>query len=294
MPDYDTDAARQALEDAFDSEAGREQAVTPPESVTSEVEQTQRTTEQKPDTFTNLDPSTLAPELQTIYKSMQGDYTRTKQQLAERERAFANLGDPNEVQNAVQFVRELQDPNNLVQLHAELSEYLQTQGLTPAQADAAASKEIGRTQDEDEWGIADPDDDIRRELNELKKQNAELSQWREEQEAERTLSLIEQDVARKESFIRNENPDYKQDDIDRIYIMSYAFGGDLLQAQRAYEDMKSQFASEYMNSKGNVPSSLGPINPGTGAQVPDSFGRDLDAAHEYAKRRAAAEFNFGA
>lgn len=39
------------------------------------------------DTFTKIDPSTLPPELQPVYKSMQGDYTRKTQAVAEEKKA---------------------------------------------------------------------------------------------------------------------------------------------------------------------------------------------------------------
>lgn len=291
MPDYDNDAARHALEAAFDSDAGLtpapEQAPAPEAPVASEGSE-QRATEQS-DTFTNIDPSTLAPELQSIYKQMQGDYTRKTQSVAEREREIATFGDLNEVRNAVEFANALRDPQNLVQLHGELSEYLQSQGLTPAQADAAATQEIKSAQSDEGWEFSDPDDDIRRELQELKAQNQDLMSWREKEEEQRLYASIEQDVARKEAHIRNEHPEYGEQDINDIYVMSYAFGGDLMEAQRAYEAQRQRFAASYMQSKANVPSSLGPITPDSGAQVPEGFGRDLDAAHDYAKRRALAE-----
>ena len=293
MSDYDTDAARRALEAAFDSEGGSEQAPSEQESVTSEVEQTQRATETEPDTFTNIDPSTLAPELQTIYKQMQGDYTRKTQGVSQRERELNAFGGVDEVRNAVEFVHALRDPDNLVQLHGELSEYLQANGLSRAEADAVATEEVNRqaNSNDEEWGYSDPDDDLRRELQELKNQHQELLTWRQEQEEQRQLAQFEQDIARKEAYIRNNNPSYGQSDIDRIYMLSYAFGGDLIQAQAAYEDQRRDWATQYRDSKSSVPSSLSPITPDGGAQAPESFGRDLDAAHEYAKRRAFAEMN---
>ena len=39
---------------------------------------------EKDDSFTNLNPDELAPELKAVYKSMQADYTRKTQTLAER------------------------------------------------------------------------------------------------------------------------------------------------------------------------------------------------------------------
>ena len=46
----------------------------------------------KDDVFTNIDPATLDPELQGIYKSMQADYTRKTQQIAEMKKDFDKKG----------------------------------------------------------------------------------------------------------------------------------------------------------------------------------------------------------
>lgn len=286
--EYDTDAARAALEAAFDSQesVGEQAQPLSDQSVPSEVEQPRAT---EPDTFSSIDPNTLAPELQVLYKQMQGDYTRKTQEVSEQRRAYESFGGLDEVRNAVEFVHALRDPNNLVQLHSELSEYLQSQGLTKAEADASASTAIESNRQEDEWGLSDPDDEIRRELQALKAQNEELVTWKQELEDQRRVAEIEQTIARQETHIRNANPQYKDQDVDAIYVMSYAFGGDLIQAQKAYEAERQRIFSDYMASKGSVPSSLGPITPSGGAQVPETFGRDLDAAHDYAKRRAIAE-----
>jgi hypothetical protein len=40
------------------------------------------------DSFTNLDPATLAPELQEIYKNMQAGFTKKTTEFADREKAF--------------------------------------------------------------------------------------------------------------------------------------------------------------------------------------------------------------
>lgn len=68
------------------------------------------------DTFTNIDPRTLAPELQGVYKSLQGDYTRKMQAVADARRALES--DP--AYALVQHVNNLQsNPAALVQFLQE-------------------------------------------------------------------------------------------------------------------------------------------------------------------------------
>lgn len=71
-----------------------DQAPTSPESgqsadsQTPTIDQAPEATDQ-PESFTSVDPSTLPPELQATYKSLQADYTRKTQNLAEINRKAA-------------------------------------------------------------------------------------------------------------------------------------------------------------------------------------------------------------
>lgn len=279
--EFDTDAARQALEAAI----GAEQASTTEGSVPSEGS-TEQPESNQPGLFHGIDPNTLTPELRAMFDSMNSAYTQKTQALAARSKEIEAFGSLDEVKNAVEFVQALRDPDNLVEFHSELSEYLQSAGLTKAEADAAATKQIEQSREtEHDWDLTDPDTvALRKELEELKKQNEEFSSWKEQQEAERREQWVESVIARMETQIRQDNPHYSQDDIDTIYDMSYKYGGNLVAAQQAFEGLRQRFATEYLKSKTSVPSGLAPIAPTGGADKPQTFGNDFDAAHEYAKK----------
>lgn len=51
----------------------------------ADQENTDKNTESN---FTNIDPATLSPELQEIYKSMQAGFTKKTQEMADRQKAF--------------------------------------------------------------------------------------------------------------------------------------------------------------------------------------------------------------
>ena len=64
----------------IDPNATTEPESTPTEPTAEPEGQPQQ--EPSPESFTNIDPNTLPPELQSIYKSLQGDYTRKTQEVA--------------------------------------------------------------------------------------------------------------------------------------------------------------------------------------------------------------------
>src|SRR4051812_17293053 len=71
------------------------------------------------DTFSSIDPNSLPPELLPIYKSLQGDYTRKTQGLAEERKAFEQLeeyGGVSTALDAINFANNLAtDPNYALQ-----------------------------------------------------------------------------------------------------------------------------------------------------------------------------------
>jgi hypothetical protein len=272
--EFDNQAITEAFETAFNQNE-------PAESSPSQVEP--GTTSTSEASFTNIDPNKLDPQLQEVYKSLQADYTRKMQAAAPYRKIGEEFGfDPDSMREAAQFVSALRDPSNLVSFHQELSEYLQSQGLTKAQADQVATQ----AQQEDNstlesWEVDPQTEALRKELDELKN-------WKNSFEEQQQLSNIESVLARQEAQIRHDNPNYGDDDINEIYLLSYAFGGDLGNAQSAYEAIRSRTIESYINDKSGVPS---PPPGSTGyAQVPETF-KTLDEAHKYALKYAAAQLN---
>ena len=69
----------------------------------AEPDKDKQAQEQEETKFTKIDPSTLAPELQELYKSMQADYTRKTQELAKMRDEFTEKQTSWEQQNAEKF-----------------------------------------------------------------------------------------------------------------------------------------------------------------------------------------------
>jgi hypothetical protein len=51
---------------------------------------TENNTDNTEDSFTNIDPATLSPELQEVYKSMQAGFTKKTQELSRRQKEFTD------------------------------------------------------------------------------------------------------------------------------------------------------------------------------------------------------------
>lgn len=241
--------------------------------------------------FYDVDPNTLTPEMRTMFDGMQRAFTEKNQALAEERRQFEALGGLEQAQQAVEFVSALQDPSNLVQLHSELSDYLQAAGYTKADADAAASSAIqeqqGQPSDAD-YGFSDP------EYTALQNELAELKSWRDQFEAEQETRALEFEIERMENTLRNDRG-YDDAAISRIYDLAYAFGGDLFQAADAYDSWRNDLIASYVNEKGSAPvSPTANVLGSFGQEQPKSFGSDFEAAHQEAKRIAQAAFNAGA
>jgi len=240
--------------------------------------------------FYGVDPNTLSPENRKIFDGMQAAFTQKSQKFAEERKAYESLGDIEQVKQAVEWVRGLDDPQNLVKLQSEISEHLQSLGISPQAANAAAAQEVQAAVselEEDDFGFNDPGTEaLRREVQEMK-------QWKADLEAERLQQSIELRLSKQEQAIRQANPSYKDEDIESIYRLSYAYGADLAAAQTAYEADRNRILSSYMEQKAEIPASMSAPAPTGGSHTPVTFGNDLDAAHAFAKEHIQRMMNSG-
>lgn len=286
MPDITAEDAAQALAAAWAEDEGRQQEQPAAEQVAapSEGQQTETSNQdEKSGLFYGVDPNTLTPDLREMFDGMNRSYTQKMQELAQERKQYESLGGLDQVSQAVEFVQSLNDPQNLVQLHTELSQYLQEAGYTKAEADAAATSAIDQQSEsqEQDFGFSDP------EVAALKRELQELSSWRQTFEEQQEQARIEAAIERTELALRQDRG-YDDTDIGRVYQLSYAYGADLNAAADAYEAMKTDLISSYINKKAEAPSAAVTPSIGTFGQKPESFGADLNAAHEYAKRLARA------
>lgn len=289
MPDITAEDAVQALAAAWEEDSPTQpEAPERPVAPSEDSTQSNQDGEKPSGLFYDVDPSTLTPELRTMFDGMQKAFTQKNQEIAEQRRQLESFGGLDQVQQAVEFVQSLNDPQNLVQLHTELSQYLQEAGYTKAEADAAASGAIQQQPEpaEQDYGFADP------EVARLERELADIKAWREQFEEQQELSRMELEIERMENALRTDRG-YDDSDISRIYQLSYAYGADLNAAANAYDEMKTAFITDYVNRKAEAPGPGQAPPIGTFGQKPESFGADLNAAHRYAKALAIAAQNNG-
>lgn len=220
------------------------------------------------DTFTSIDPSTLPPEALPFYKSLQGDYTRKTQALAEERKAYEQLeqyGGVDTALEAIQFATSLAtDPNYAMQVHQQLTEALVQAGLTPAEASQAATEQVRAVQEQapqsDDFAFGDDEygnpavKKLEEELAAIRQQYESLSQWRQKQEEDAFNIQLANDMARQENVILTSHPEYDEADLEKIYTISYAYGGNLEQANQVYEQLRNDVIADYIAKKGQVPS----------------------------------------
>lgn len=257
----------------------------PPEALPSheriESAATETPAPQAPDSFTNVDPASLPPQLQPIYKSMQADYTRKAQEIAEARRQFDSIGGFEQAQQAVQFATALNsDPDFALRVHQQLSDSLQAAGLTPAQAAAEATRQVSEAASTDAYDEDDP-------LSPLQKELSELKDWKQQVERERHEHFLATELTRQENAIRQANPHYTDGDFADIYNLSYRTDGNLIAAEEMFRGMRDRLVESYMTAKAAAPNTV-PVGevPQTGQQ-PVEFD-SMDQAHEAAKARLAA------
>lgn len=241
--------------------------------------------------FTNVDPNSLPPELQGIYRSMQADYTRKTQEVAEYRRIASELGvDPQQLQSAVEVYNNLQDPRNWQDYYTELGQALEQYGLMPSQddgyEDGYEQPQVGvpsleQIQDPEFAPIRQAFDALNAEVQELR---AEQQQRREAEQQEQLRNLVFGEMQRQEAIIRQQNPNYDDTDINAIWALSSAFEGNLLAAQQSYEATVGNRIQRYFSSKQEaVPAVAQPL---PGGNVPTAQPTDAPETLEEAHVRA--------
>jgi hypothetical protein len=86
------------------------------------------------------------PELEPFVNQLKAAFTRKTQGVAEQRKELEALGSVEDLQQAAQLYQRMSDPSNWPEIHARLTEALEEQGLTPAQASAEAARQMGAEQ----------------------------------------------------------------------------------------------------------------------------------------------------
>jgi hypothetical protein len=162
------------------------------------------------ESFTGFDPSTLPEDMQAVYRSMQGDYTRKTQEIAELRRQYESFSEAGvDADTALQadgsqpVIDETPDNNNSYE------------GLPPQLA---------------------------AELEQMRAFREEMMQMQVQQETMAELEAME-------NTIRTSNPHYSDDDVEAIYSLAYSTDGDLMAAQELYAGIQQRMLQGYLSSK---------------------------------------------
>jgi hypothetical protein len=255
--------------------------------------------------FTNVDVNALPPEMQQMQRSLQADYTRKMQEAAPWRKLGDELGleSPEDFRNAAQVYQQLQDPRNWPGIHGELSAYMQQYGMSPAQAQAAATDQLMNfapdtpqqyAQSDYDYDPAevDPTAPLVNMVQQLQQQVNALTQQTqmEKQQAaqQQQWNAVAQTLTANELEIRAQNPHYGDEEIGAIYNLMGP-GGDLKAAQRQFESLIGAQVSKYIASKSGAANSAPPVVPGAGVlSTPQTERLTPDAAHRAAMAHVAA------
>lgn len=224
-------------------------------------------TTQADEPFTNIDPNALPDDLKQIYKSMQGDFTRKTQEIAEwRKLGQAYEGmTPEQAQQALEFTHRLQtDPQFAQEVYQGLGQALNTElDQGPTEPDY----------DEQEWD--DPRDKV----------IDELLEWKNQQMEQQAYNERLNELMRQEQTIRQQHPEYTDDDLESIAALAHSYEADLIKATDAYEALRQRLISGYASTKAQVPRGE-PASTQTG-QLPPEPAKTLDEAYKMAMEHIA-------
>lgn len=227
----------------------------------------------EPESFTGFDPNTLPEDMQQVYKSMQADYTRKTQEIAEARRqyeALAEVGvEPDQATNILNLWKAMDsDPQVAAEFAAAIQTRLQEVGYDNQKPMVPVDTPVIDNESYDGLPPA-----LARELQEMREFRQQMVEHQQQQEL-----LAELDA--QEQTIRTTNPHYTEDDISAIYDLAHATSGDLMAAQARYHAIQQQLLGNYLQTK-QVPHGATPAPAGPASVPGRSFG-SLDEAHKAA------------
>ena len=227
------------------------------------------------ESFTGFNPDDLPEDLQSVYRSMQGDYTRKTQEIAELRRnyeqfdAFSDSGvDPNYALQAADFYTKLDsDPAFAKQVVDNIQRNLGNVG--------DEQQSIGDTtyNDDNGEGYEGLSPVLQQELAEMREFRSDMLFQQEQAETIAGLEYVEKEI-------RLSNPHYTDDDLSSIYDLAYSTDGDLSAAADAYHTIQQRVMSGYLQSK-QVPMGAQSVATGPSSVPPRQFS-SLDDAHKAA------------
>jgi hypothetical protein len=262
MSEIDIDGAVEALTAELPDE--------PVEAVVSSDSSIVEDNQSEAESFTGFDPTILPEDMQAVYKSMQADYTRKTQEIAELRRSYESFSeagvDPDAALQAVGFLQELNTNPNFA---LEVAEQIRLNAGTPdvAQSESMIAPDVN---DNSYDGLPPA---LAVELEQMRQFREEMLDMQAQQETMAELEAME-------STIRTANPNYSDEDVEAIYSLAYSTDGDLMAAADAYHGIQQRLLGNYLQSK-SVPHGATPA-PSAPSSVPGKSFASLDDAHKAA------------
>ena len=304
-PGIDFDKVTGDLRDAARQDMAGQEGAAPPQPTPDAPQPDQGVDEQPPsqeavDSFMNIDPATLPPELQAQYRNMQADYTRKMQEVSQYRNLAQQYGvSAEEMAQAVDFVGRIQsDPAYTQQVYTGLGEYLQQMGYRePQAAPAPMDNELDDRYDDevDPYGESPTDTPAqpRRETGtQLEYRLAQVEQMLANQESQAYVRDLANQIKQDEFAVRETNPDWGDADIQRIYELAPTYDGNLVAASEAYKGWRSDILQSYLASKAQAPlagSGGGTAAAGTEPQSSAANLREATLRAEEALNRALGD-----
>lgn len=210
--------------------------------------------------------------VQAREKEMQAAFTQKTQELAVARQ---------EAEQAIQFVNELNtNPYFAAEVVNELSQQLQLAGMSPQQADQVAlgqaqqmatgqpiGEDYGDPNDYEEFG----DDPYLREIEDLRQQQAQIAQYLSRQEESQRIAGLEAQLNNMVAAVRNDHPDWSDNDLSRVINMAYAYNGDIQRAAMDYAQVQQDAITSWTERKGSVNAPAVIEGSGHAQSAPESF-----------------------
>jgi hypothetical protein len=222
------------------------------------------------ESFTGFDPSVLPEDMQQVYKSMQADYTRKTQEVAELRRSFGALSeqgvDPDVALQAVGFLQELNtNPDFAKQVAEEIQRNVGTPDVSQPTEEIASENNVVSYE-----GLPPQ---LAAELEEMRAFREEMLSMQAQQESLEELEAMEQ-------TIRTSNPQFSDDDMEAVYALAYSHDGDLMAAAEQYHAIQQRLLGQYLQAK-QVPHGATPA-PSAPSSTPNRAFTSIDEAHKAA------------
>lgn len=207
-----------------------------------------------PDSFTGLDPNAIPEELQPYYKSMQSDYTRKQQEAAPWRKLGEDLGasSPDSIREAVELYTFLQDENNVRALAEQLN---QAYGIGQDPTAPATAPEYGE-------GFEELENPQLAELrNELAQMKSSLEQRDAAAQEEAVRWQLMGEMNRQEAVIKEQHPEWGDDEWNTLWGLSVAFDGNLMEAANHLDAAANARVTRLLNGKAAVAQTPGLTPP---------------------------------